>query len=353
MKLGILRHAQFRLHENNRAHPESPNRLTAIEAALDAATDLTPLLVLLQPTEATRFELEAVHDPGYIDALDVLSRRGRAVNRRIQIDADTHVNTETIKAAYLAAGGGIAAVEALRTTDLGAAFSLVRPPGHHALYRQGMGFCLINNVAVAARYCQRLGYQRILILDWDVHHGNGTQEIHWMDPGVLLVSIQRYRLWPHSGWFTEVGGGHGRGFNVNVPLPAGTGDVGYLSAWEQVVAPVVLEYQPQIILLSAGYDAHQQDPIGGMNVSTNGFMSLAGKLVSLATALGIKVAAFLEGGYNPAALAESVLATMRVLARTAVEGPSPSLSLNRSDREVAEFLRSTRRHLGRYWKCLR
>lgn len=354
MKLGLARHAHFRAHRNNAGHPESPDRLDAIERALDAATDLAPQLVTLTPGEATRNELQLAHDPLYLDWLEMMGQRATTASGRIQLDSDTHVNPASLSAAYLAAGSGIAAVEALRNTDVGATFVLVRPPGHHALRRQAMGFCLVNNVTVAARHCvQKLGYKRVLVLDWDVHHGNGTQEIVWDDPSVMLVSLQRYPQWPYCGWFTEDGGGEGRGYTVNVPLPKGTGDIGYLSAWEQVVVPVALEYKPEIVLLSAGYDAHVQDPIGGMGVTTGGFAMLSGKLVSLASALGVKVAAFLEGGYNPAALAESVLATMRALAGVSINDPTPSLSVNADDRGVAEYLRSTRRHLGRYWKCLR
>lgn len=356
MKLvGLARHAQFRAHANNAGHPESSDRLEAIERALDAATDLNPHMVALSTAEATRNQLELVHDPAYLDWFDMIGQRARAASARIQLDSDTHVNPATIYSAYLAAGSGIVAVEAIKNAHVGSTFVLVRPPGHHALRRQAMGFCLLNNVAVAARYCVRnLGYKRVLVLDWDVHHGNGTQEIFWNDPSVLLVSIQRYPQWPYCGWYTEDGGGEGRGYNVNIPLPMGTGDLGYLNAWEQVVAPVALEYRPELILLSAGYDAHELDPIGGMRVTTGGFCSLMEKLVSLASALGgVKIAAFLEGGYNPTALAESVLATMRTLAGVPVINPMPSLSVNADDRAVADYLRATRRYLGRYWKCLR
>jgi acetoin utilization deacetylase AcuC-like enzyme len=233
-----------------------------------------------------------------------------------------------------------------------------------------MGFCLFNNIAVAARYAQKkLGLKKVLLLDWDVHHGNGTQAIFYDDPSVCFVSFHQYPFWPpDSGWYKEDGMGEGKGFNLNIPLPAGTGDRGYLHAWDRLVKPLCLEYQPELILLSAGYDAHQMDPLGQQKISTSGYAMLTQRLADLSAQSGAKVVAFLEGGYNAKSLSEAALATMRVLNADgaeevadvhvsylipgSAEGSAPITADSRPN-EVDERVLDVRKHFSQYWKSFK
>jgi acetoin utilization deacetylase AcuC-like enzyme len=237
------------------------------------------------------------------------------------------------------------------------AFVALRPPGHHALAEKPMGFCLFNNIAIAARYAEKSqGLQRILIIDWDVHHGNGTQASFYKDPGVCFVSLHQYPLWPlDSGWYEEDGEGDGLGYNINIPLPAGTGDRGYLKAWDTLLTPIALAYQPQLILVSAGYDAHQADPLADQCLSTNGFAEMSARVDDLARTNQAKVACFLEGGYNAGALSQSVLATIKVLnGDEAIEpGAARQLTCDRNPDDVDERIGELKKHFAKYWKCLR
>jgi acetoin utilization deacetylase AcuC-like enzyme len=233
-----------------------------------------------------------------------------------------------------------------------------------------MGFCLFNNIAVAAKYAQKtMGLKRVLIIDWDVHHGNGTQDIFYDDPSVCFASFHQYPFWPpNSGWYEEDGTGEGKGYNVNIPLPAGTGDRGYLHAWDRLLKPICLEYQPELIMLSAGYDAHQMDPLGQQRISTSGYAMLSQRLADLGRETSSKLVAFLEGGYNAKSLAESALATMRVLnASTAEETAAVHVSYlvpgsaagmapiteDQSPNEVDQRVVDVRKHFSQYWRSLK
>jgi len=209
-------------------------------------------------------------------------------------------------------------------------------------------------VAVAARYAQqKLGLQRVVIVDWDVHHGNGTQDIFYNDPSVLLISLQRWPQWPHTGWFTEVGMDGGEGYTVNIPLPRDTGDRGYLRAWDLVVAPIVQQYQPELILLSAGFDAHELDPLGGQRMSSQGFAFLGARTAKLARQLNVKVVAMLEGGYSRTALKESVPLTMRGLLGLVDRQATAALTVDENPVSVDRHIDAVRGHLANYWSCLR
>jgi acetoin utilization deacetylase AcuC-like enzyme len=294
----------FALHDTGRGHPERAARLQAVEDGIERA-GLGDALLPLPTREATRAELERVHPAAYLDTLEEASRRGGG-----HLDADTPVSADSWRAAVTAAGTGIAAIDALATGAGDAAFLALRPPGHHARPAQGMGFCLINNVAVVAAELAERG-ERVLVVDYDAHHGNGTQEIFYADPRVLYVSFHEWPLYPGTGRHDEIGAGAGEGTTVNVPLPAGaTGDV-YLRALDDVVAPRVDAFGPTWVLISAGFDAHRADPLTGLGLSAGDFASITARIAEWA-APG-RLASFLEGGYDLGGLRDSVAASLPVL----------------------------------------
>jgi acetoin utilization deacetylase AcuC-like enzyme len=366
-RLALVRDERFQQHLTPELHPESPARLAAIDKALSKSA-LDNDIKQLVPRMATEDEISLIHDPVYVEHLQ---RDGERATKGhfVQLDADTFMSPKTYETAVLAAGAGLVAVDSIATNVHESSFVAVRPPGHHAGVSQAMGFCLFNNIAVAARYAQaKLGLERVLIIDWDVHHGNGTQDIFFEDPSVCFVSFHQFPFWPETGWYTEDGKGEGKGFNINIPLPAGTGDRGYLSAWDQLVKPVGLEYKPQLIMLSAGYDAHEMDPLGQQRISTAGYAMLSQRLADLSRETGAKTVCFLEGGYNTRSLSDSAVATMRVLnAETAedtadvhvsylVPGSSEGRAPVSDDRNaglVDERIKDIRKHHGRFWKALR
>jgi acetoin utilization deacetylase AcuC-like enzyme len=266
-------------------HPTEPH--------VETRERLLALLEVFEVVEgqpATRQQIERCHEPAYLDRL-------KALEARTLLDPDTVASETSWEAALLAAGCSLAAVD----RD---GFALVRPPGHHALPGRAMGFCLLNNAAIAARYAQEeLGLGRIAIVDWDVHHGNGTQDIFWDDDSVLFVSMHQWPFYPGSG-----GPGEGNETTVNVPLQAGSDDADYLLAFEETVDPAVRGFEPELVLVSAGFDAHVDDPIAGMHVTADGFRELARRTA----ALGPRVASILEGGYDPR--------TLPVLLEAALEG---------------------------------
>jgi acetoin utilization deacetylase AcuC-like enzyme len=356
----------FQRHKTPESHPESPDRLAAIEQTLHR-TELIKQVKTAAPRAATPDELAVVHNADYIEELEKRGQKARSSDSVVQIDPDTWMSPESYDIAKLAAGAGLVAVESVARTGT-SSFVAARPPGHHALATRAMGFCLFNNVAVAARYAQQhLGMKKVLIIDWDVHHGNGTQDMFFDDPSVCFISFHQYPFWPpDSGWYTEDGRGEGKGFNINIPMPAGSGDRGYIRAWDAIVTPIALEYKPDLILLSAGYDAHQHDPLGQQLISTNGYYLLSERLARLGEQTGAPVAAFLEGGYNTRTLAEAVATTMGVLnagdeeARKQLKmfggGYGGDVQPDTEDRNpdlVDERIAAVRSHLSKYWKSLR
>ena len=251
-------------------HVERPERVGVL---LEAFPDYE------EPRRATEMELALCHDPDYIRRIREISESGQTV----MLDSDTVCTPSTYETARLAAGGAIAVAER-------GGFAAVRPPGHHALPGRAMGFCVFANVGIAARFAQvNLGIDRVAILDWDVHHGNGTQDIFWSDPSVFLVSIQQWPFWPGSG-----GPGEGNETTLNVPLPAGSGDDTYLDAMEQLVAPAIAGFDPELLLVSAGFDAAAGDLLGGMGVTAEGFAEMTRRAQGLAPRVGF----VLEGGYT-------------------------------------------------------
>jgi acetoin utilization deacetylase AcuC-like enzyme len=288
-----------------RGHPERPGRIDAVMDGLaDLHLDSDLVVVPSGPPETAALEL--VHSPGYLGDLRRFCDEGGGA-----LDPDTYATPGSWEAARLAAGAGLAAVEALQDRGTGVAFVVARPPGHHALADRAMGFCLVNNVAVAAASLVAAG-ERVLIVDWDVHHGNGTQALFWDEPAVLYVSTHQWPCYPGTGRADEVGGPTARGSVLNVPLPPGaTGDV-MRHAFDQLVTPAVQQFRPSWVLVSAGFDAHRADPLADLALSAGDFAQLAGIVAEYAPAPG-RTVLFLEGGYDLGALRSSVTAAIGAL----------------------------------------
>jgi acetoin utilization deacetylase AcuC-like enzyme len=313
----LLRHALSREHDTG-AHPERVERIVAIERALEERDWLG--WEVRESAAVEREALTAIHPLRYVDMIAEVCAAGGGA-----LDVDTIVSARSYEAALHAAGGAVAVVDALLGADgPPVAASLHRPPGHHALAARAMGFCLFNNVAVAARRAlDRWGAERVLIVDWDVHHGNGTNDIFHADPDVLFVSIHESPLYPGTGPASDRGSGAGEGLTVNLPVPGGSGDAVWCSLVEHVVVPLGLEHRPGIVLLSAGYDAHVRDPLASCRVTREGYERMAASLRSLADELGVPLGIVLEGGYDLVALAESLTATLEVVAGSAEPTPVP------------------------------
>ncbi len=296
--------AHFEEHDAGRGHPERPERVRAVLDGLDAGAP-PDARRRLEPRRASRAELERVHTPAYLDHLERFCAEGGG-----RLDADTGASAASWDAALLAAGSGLEAVDALERGDGEFAFCAVRPPGHHAVAGRAMGFCLLNNVAVTAAALRDRG-ERVLVVDWDAHHGNGTQDIFYADGAVMYVSMHEWPLYPGTGRLDDIGVGAGEGTTVNFPLPAGaTGDV-YLAAIDSVVEPVVERFVPTWVLVSAGYDAHRADPLTGLGLSAGDYVDLTARMMALAAPRHLVV--FLEGGYDLGALRDSTAATVSTL----------------------------------------
>lgn len=314
MPVAFITHPNYPKHVAGPGHPERPERIRAVLEAV-ARREIDEHLQRIEPEPVPDELLASVHARHYIEQIRQMSREGGGM-----LDPDTVVSAGSFDVASLAAGGAVAAVRAVLAGGLPAAFAAVRPPGHHARPAQGMGFCLFNNAACAATAAQRdHGRSRILILDWDVHHGNGTQEIFYRSNAVLFISLHQEHWYPGTGAIEETGAGDGAGFTINIPLPPGTGNEGYAHVFEEVVLPVVRVYAPEVLLISAGYDAHAGDPLGGMALTAGGFRRLTAMVRSIHAG---PIAAVLEGGYDLAHLGASVVATIEALAGIAATSPN-------------------------------
>lgn len=298
---------EYLKHDPGRFHPERPQR---IKVLLDLAAELGASFTRLDPRAATEEELETCHTRDYIELVRSTSERNHT-----GLDGDTVTSRDSFGVGLLATGGFLKLLDTIAAGEARNGFALVRPPGHHALPDRAMGFCLFNTVAIGAEHVRRrYGAKRVLIMDWDVHHGNGTQEVFYRDPSVLYLSTHQYPYYPGTGAAGEVGAGAGEGFTVNIPLPAGCGDEEYLRLFRDIVAPTTAKFAPDWILVSAGFDPHQRDPLGGMNVTEAGFATMASLLVDLAERhAGGRIALLLEGGYDLQALKQSVAAVLRSL----------------------------------------
>jgi acetoin utilization deacetylase AcuC-like enzyme len=332
----VYYHPLFLEHETG-DHPENKQRLiVARRALLESGLDLQ----WVTPEPASVEAVARVHDLTYIETVRRTAESGGG-----WLDWDTAVSPRSYEAALLAAGSGIAAVNAAMSTGQ-VAFMLVRPPGHHAMPSRGMGFCLFNNIAVAAAHAlEELGLERVLITDWDVHHGNGTQAAFYDDPRVLFFSTHLSPHYPGTGAAGEVGGAAGTGFTVNVPLQGGDADGSVLFAFETLLVPLARAFKPQLILVSSGYDPQKGDPLGGLGFSEAAFQWMAARLLALAQEVGAAgPLCFLEGGYVPQMVAASIVATLRGL-----EGDSPPFAPAVSDGERRDVLAALE-NVKPYWE---
>ncbi len=326
-------------HVNDLAGVESPARFPAALAGVEAAERSGVPVEWRRCGPAEEGTLAAVHDPAYLERLREMCAAGGGY-----LSLDTAVREVSWQAASLASGAACSAVESALAGET--AFAVARPPGHHAGRDYGMGFCLTNHAAVAAGHALARGMERVAVLDWDVHHGNGTQDIFYGDGRVLYLSVHQSPFYPGTGGAGEVGKGEGRGFTVNVPLPAGSGEDAYRAVFAGVFAPVLREFGPGVILVSAGFDAHADDLLGGMALASESFGRFAALIRSLSREVGAAPPAFiLEGGYNLGALAESVAATMRGAGEEAPdwEYAHRVRQVEKSREALAPFWRSLRR----------
>jgi acetoin utilization deacetylase AcuC-like enzyme len=329
----VLLHHPASLGHDTGAHPERAARMVAVGQALDAV-DWLGADVRLAP-EATREQLEAVHDPTHLRRVEATSARGGGM-----LDPDTVVSAGSWQAALRAAGGSVALVDALLAGEAEVGAALHRPPGHHATADRAMGFCLVNSVAVAARHAlDAHGLERVLVVDWDVHHGNGTNDVFHREPRVLFASVHASPLYPGTGPAGDAGSGPGEGFTVNVPVPDGSGDATWCSVVEHALVPLGLAYEPGLVLVSAGFDAHADDPLAGCTVSDAGFAAMAGSVRRLAEALGVPLGLVLEGGYDLRALARSLVASLGVLTADAAPAAPAGLAVDPLAAATLERLR--------------
>jgi acetoin utilization deacetylase AcuC-like enzyme len=327
----------FDNHAAGAYHPERPERLTAARAA---AAKAKVTWDRVQAREATDDEIAGAHEPAFVEALEKL--RGA----RGYLDPDTFVSPGSVEAARLAAGGLVEMVDRMITGDVKQGVALLRPPGHHARPSQAMGFCLVNNVAVAAAHAvKRRGLERVLVVDWDVHHGNGTQEIFWRDPNVMYMSTHQWPFYPGTGAAKERGEGAGEGYTVNVPLTAHGGDAVYVSAFEQVLLPVAEAYAPELVLVSAGFDAAARDPLAQMELTNEAFGWMARALARVAAkSAGARIALVLEGGYDLVALEGGLLRAIDGALHP--EAPDSDLGRDSDHVDVARARRAAERVWG-------
>jgi acetoin utilization deacetylase AcuC-like enzyme len=349
-RTGIVKDDRYMDHVMDVGHPESPERLRVIYKMLEEP-EMKGFLEEIKPRPATREEIELVHAPSYID--QVAKTAGKPYYR---LDMDTSTCAKTYETALLAAGGLLELIQAVMEGRLNNGFALVRPPGHHAERDRAMGFCFFNNVAIGALYAiKQFSLERVLIVDWDVHHGNGTQNSFYEDPRVLFFSTHRYGFfYPGTGEAKESGKGKGLGFTVNVPLSTGAGDAEFGNLFEKLLKPIALEYQPQLVLVSAGFDTHYDDPLGGMEVTETGFARMTQILMEIAetTAKG-RLVITLEGGYDVSGQGRSVKAVIKELAQVSPLDKKESIQKEKDDHSrIGGLILQLKEIQKQYWKSL-
>ncbi|MFC1591000.1 histone deacetylase [Thermodesulfobacteriota bacterium] len=339
----VLKDDRFLNHVTSYGHPECPERLEAIYAMLQQP-DVSAVFTEVQPRPATQDEIALNHDRAYINSIEQTAGADFT-----SLDPDTSTSAGSWEAAVLAAGAVLTGIDMIVDGEASNGFALVRPPGHHAESSRAMGFCLFNNVAIGAHYLiKRHGMKRVLIFDWDIHHGNGTQNAFYAMPEVLYVSTHQYPYYPGSGAFEETGAGDGKGYTVNVPLPGGQGDADYLHLCETLLRPIAREYRPEFIIVSAGYDIYDRDPLGTMNVTPDGFAAMTSCIKDLTSEVcNGRLLFSLEGGYNVQGIAESVKQTLYALG-----GDHGSVQTNGdTSAGVGKIVDRVRQVHAPVWKC--
>ncbi len=345
-QIGIVWDEAFLRHDTGPGHPERPDRLRSIREALDAFRGPAEL-VSVPSRPASDRDLLRVHSPSYLRLLAEAAREGPTF-----LDADTPVCPESFDIARLAAGGCVELVRATLDGEVDAGFAFPRPPGHHAERDRAMGFCLINNVAVAAAWAAaEAKVARAAIVDIDVHHGNGTQHIFYDRSEILYVSTHRFPFYPGTGAVSEAGTGAGEGFTVNIPLPGGCSDGDFAAAYERIVRPVLAEFRPELLIVSAGFDTYKDDPLGGMRVTAAGFGRQAGIILGAVPA-SCRVVFVLEGGYSAEGLRGGTTAILRALSGETLSSGAADHDMRPSPRIAREHLPKLCEFHRRYWKSL-
>ncbi|MDH4267633.1 MAG: histone deacetylase [Deltaproteobacteria bacterium] len=348
-RTGIVKDNRYMDHVADSYHPESQERLRVIYEMVQEA-GMQGKLVQIQPRMATDEELELIHVRKYIQLVSSTAGRDHTM-----LDPDTYACAQSYATAKLAAGGTLVAAEKVIKGELDNAFALIRPPGHHAESSRAMGFCLFNNVAIAADYAIKTHkLKKALIIDWDLHHGNGTQHSFYEREDVLYFSSHQFPYYPGTGSINEVGSGSGKGFTVNVPLHGGPGDAEYMKVFEEILEPIALEYKPEIVFVSAGFDIYYQDPLGGMQVTPAGFANLAKIVLELAreTCNG-KVVFVLEGGYHLNGLRDSVKEVLKTMqGEILMEGRDGKIRGMVDPRMIDPVIRKVKETQKPFWKKL-
>jgi acetoin utilization deacetylase AcuC-like enzyme len=344
---GIVKDRRYMNHRMGDYHPESPERLAVVYDMLEEP-DMAGRFIEVPVRPATKEELLRIHSRSYVERLE-----STAGQEYTYLDPDTQTCAGSYEAAVLAAGGLCEAIAMVGTGKLNNAFALVRPPGHHAEKSRAMGFCLFNNIAIGARYAQEnLHLRRILIVDWDLHHGNGTQHSFEDDPTILYFSTHQYPYYPGTGAFDEVGHGKGKGFTVNVPLSVGYGDGEYMGIYQRILRPIAVEFKPELILVSAGFDIYYGDPLGGMNVTPTGFAGLTRAIMDIADeCCQGKVVLTLEGGYDLEGQRESVKHVLNELAGLSKTDTKAIMAA--AEAEILDYLvERVKKTQRQYWKSM-
>ncbi len=348
-RTGIVKDERYMDHVANVYHPESHRRLEVIYQMLQEP-DMKGKFTEIRPRMASREELELIHGPRYVQFVASTADRDYTM-----LDPDTYACTKSYETAKLAAGGVLAAVDEVVGGGVDNAFAFIRPPGHHAEANRAMGFCLFNNAAVAAAYAvQKHKIQRVLIVDWDLHHGNGTQHSFEGRPDVLYFSTHQSPYYPGTGYVNEIGNGAGKGFTVNVPLAPGPGDGEFTTIFEEILEPIALAYKPDLVFVSAGFDIYYEDPLGGMQVTPAGFANLAKIVLEFAQqSCRGKVVFVLEGGYHLDGLRDSVREVLKTQRGEILAGGRDKEMRKKADKEmIAPVLKRVKEVQKPFWKTL-
>lgn len=350
MPTAIVKDYRYLNHETSSFHPESPKRLEAIYKMLEGA-DMKGKFLSVEPRPAEKSEIEMIHTSSYVNTV-----ASTANSPHCYLDPDTETSPESYETARLAVGGLCNAIDAVIDGKAKNSFAFVRPPGHHAEADRAAGFCLFNNVAIGAMHAiKKFNMERVLIVDWDLHHGNGTQHSFYDDPRVIYFSTHQYPYYPGTGSVQETGRGKGQGYTVNVPLRTGPGDMEFVKIFTEILKPVALEYKPELVLLSAGFDIYFQDPLGGMKVTPKGFACLTRILLNIAeTCCKGRFAVTLEGGYHIGGLTSSAKMVLNEMCGEArVTAEELARMAKEANPSIDSIIKTVVNQLSPYWKTLK